>query len=50
MTRGPPLFDLQGDPGESYDVGLQRPAIPARMLELVESRKAADLANPRGFR
>jgi len=49
MPLGPMLFDLSRDPGESYDVGPLRPEIRARLSGLIESTRADDAANPRGF-
>jgi uncharacterized sulfatase len=49
MSLGPMLFDLSLDPGESYDVGPLRPEIRARLSRLIESTRADDAANPRGF-
>lgn len=50
FTRGPWLFDLAADPGESYDVRGLQPGIAAR-LESIARTHAAELArSPRGWR
>jgi uncharacterized sulfatase len=50
IERGPWLFDLELDPGESYDVSERHPETFARMREMLAARLQELEDNPRGWR
>jgi len=49
-VRGPWLFDLALDPGESYDASLRYPEEARRLGRLLADRRRQDAENPRGWR
>ena len=48
-ARGPWLFDLELDPGESYDVSNKHPDVARRLRGLMEARNREMAENPRGW-
>ena len=48
--QGPWLFDLELDPGESYDVSGKHPEVTARLRASVEAWEEGMAENPRGWR
>ena len=50
LLRGPWLFDLELDPGESFDVSDRYPEEAKRLGELLEKRRQEAGDNPRGWR
>ena len=50
VQRGPWLFDLERDPGESYDVSARHPEAFRRLGQMLEARRRELERNPRGWR
>lgn len=48
-SRGPWLFDLAGDPAESYDVSDKHPEEAARLRKVLEAQAREQDENPRGW-
>ncbi len=47
--RGPWMFDLDNDPGESYDVSDRHPEVSRKLRETLEGWREALESNPRGW-
>jgi arylsulfatase A len=50
VRRGPWLFDLELDPGESYDASARHPETSRRLGHMLEARRRELESNPRGWR
>jgi uncharacterized sulfatase len=48
-VRSPLLYDLESDPGESYNLINTRPDIAAKLLAIMEEWEVQTKKNPRGF-